>query len=270
MMSVALSIAGSDSGGGAGIQADIKTFWALGVFPTTAVTAVTAQNTLAVQDIHLVPPASVTAQIDAVFADLAPRAVKIGMLGQAATIAAVAQCLARHRPPALVLDPVMIATSGRRLLPAAATTALITQLLPQTLLLTPNLPEAAALSGLPLATSEAEIIAQATAILRLGVSAVLIKGGHDRGADSVDILVQPNGLTRFRAERLIVGDLHGGGCTLSSAIAAGLAKRHSLLDSIAAAKVFVSKAITAAARVQIGHGARPLLQPVPAGSDAGC
>lgn len=178
MTPVALTIAGSDSGGGAGIQADLKTFSAFGVFGASAITAVTAQNSMRVSAVHLVPADMVAAQIEAVFADLPVASVKIGMLGSAGIIAAVAGLLARHGASAVVLDPVLVATSGAALLPAEALDALVALLLPKTHLLTPNLPEAAALTGSPIAKDEAAIIIQARALLAMGTQAVLIKGAH--------------------------------------------------------------------------------------------
>src|SRR5664280_2255728 len=185
-MPIALTIAGSDSSGGAGIQADLKTFAALGVYGASVITALTAQNTRGVTGIHQVPAEFVAAQIDAVFSDLAVGAVKIGMVAQLATIDAIASGLARWSPGHVVLDPVMVATSGDRLLAADAVEALRKKLIPQASLITPNLPEAAALLDAPVATSEAEIEGQGRRLLALGCPAVLIKGGHGQGADSTD------------------------------------------------------------------------------------
>ena len=198
---IALTIAGSDSGGGAGIQADLKTFSALGVYGASVITALTAQNTKGVFAIHEVPADFITAQIDAVFSDFDVGAVKIGMLGNAAAIAAVTAGLDLHRARNVVLDPVLAATSGEALLRADAIGALH-KLITRASLLTPNLPEAAALLDMPIARDEDEMRAQAKTLLALGASAVLIKGGHGGGPDSVDLLVDAGGCTRFAAPRL--------------------------------------------------------------------
>lgn len=258
MTPVALTIAGSDSGGGAGIQADIKTFSAFGVFGASAITAVTAQNSMRVGAVHLIPPEIVMAQIEAVFADLPVASVKIGMLGHADVIAAVAKSLDRHGASRIVLDPVLAATSGAPLLPEAALYALIELLLPRTHLLTPNLPEAAVLTGSPIATSEAAMITQARTLLAMGTQAVLIKGGHGAGPQSTDLLVDAGSVTRFATERLDVGEFHGGGCIFSSAIAAGLATGCSLTDSITQAKHFTVRALATAPSHNLGSGARLL------------
>ena len=250
-----MTIAGSDSGGGAGIQADLKTFSAFGVFGASAITAVTAQNTMRVGAIHLIPAEMVAAQIEAVFADLPVSSVKIGMLGHADVIAAVAKSLARHGASGIVLDPVLVATSGTPLLPVEALDALVALLLPRTHLLTPNLPEAAALTNSPIAMNEAAVITQARALLAMGTQAVLIKGGHGAGRQSTDLLVDAGGVTRFASERLDVGEFHGGGCIFSSAIAAGLARGWSLGTSIAHAKHFISRTIAAAPSHALGSGA---------------
>ncbi len=186
---VAVTIAGSDSGGGAGIQADLKTFAALGVYGASVITALTAQNTKGVFAVHEVPADFITAQIDAVFSDLDVGAVKIGMLGNAAAIEAVAAGLVRHGARNVVLDPVMAATSGERLLRADALDALL-KLIARASVVTPNLPEAAALLGVPAARDESEMLAQGQKLLELGADAVLIKGGHGSGPDSVDLLVE--------------------------------------------------------------------------------
>jgi hydroxymethylpyrimidine/phosphomethylpyrimidine kinase len=258
MTAAALTIAGSDSSGGAGIQADLKTFAALGVYGASVVTAVTAQNTLAVRSIHPVPPDIIGAQIDAVLEDIDASAVKIGMLGATDAIEAVASGLSKHRPRPIVLDPVMIATTGARLLPEAAMGALVRLLFPKALLITPNLAEAAALSNEPVADDEAGMIRQAGTILRMGASAVLIKGGHTAGPDSVDLLVRDGTVMRFVRPRLASPDTHGTGCTLSSAIAAGLANGDTLADAIEAAKGYVAVAIAASMSQAIGQGVKPL------------
>ena len=258
MKAIALTIAGSDSSGGAGIQADLKTFAALGVYGASAITALTAQNTRGVTAIHNVPPAFVTAQLDAVFADLKVGAVKIGMLSRAATIKAVVAALARHRAKNIVLDPVMVATSGDRLLAPAAIRALRHELIPRALIVTPNLLEAAALTGMPIARNEREMETQARAILNFGARHVLIKGGHGKGRDSVDLLIGQVEVKRFSAKRIATRNTHGTGCTLSSAIAAGLAKGLDLVAAIAAAKSYITAAIAGADRLKVGHGHGPL------------
>lgn len=260
MTPVALTIAGSDSGGGAGIQADLKTFSAFGVFGTSAITAVTAQNSMRVAAVHVIPAEMVAAQIEAVFADLPVASVKVGMLGNADVIAAVAERLARHGASGIVLDPVLVATSGARLLPEEALDALRTLLLPRAQLLTPNLPEAAALTGSQIAKDEAAMIIQARALLAMGPQAVLIKGGHGTGRQSTDLLVDAGGVTRFAAERLDVGEFHGGGCIFSAAIAAGLARGWTRIDTVTRAKHFLVRAIAAAPGHDLGSGAR-LLHP---------
>jgi hydroxymethylpyrimidine/phosphomethylpyrimidine kinase len=255
---VALTIAGSDSSGGAGIQADLKTFAALGVYGASVITALTAQNTVGVSGIHLVPPGFVTAQIDAVFSDLDVKAVKIGMVAQHATIEAIADALARWSKAPIVLDPVMVATSGDRLLAPDAVAALRARLIPRAAILTPNLPEAAALLDEPVAASAAEIEAQGRRLLALGCPAVLIKGGHGEGHDSVDYLVSAAGTLELAAPRSPTRTTHGTGCSLSSAIAAGLAGGDDLVTAVRHAKAFVSDAIAAADRFSVGHGHGPI------------
>src|SRR6478609_1130126 len=201
MTAIAVTIAGSDSSGGAGIQADLKTFSALGVYGASVVTALTAQNTVGVSAIHDVPADFIAAQIDAVFSDLDVNAVKIGMLSQTESIEAVAEGLERHRPKNVVLDPVMVATSGDRLLVPAAIEALRECLIPRALVVTPNLLEAAALLEHAPARSEAEMETQARALLDLGAQAILIKGGHGEGPESIDLLVEATSVTRFAAMR---------------------------------------------------------------------
>jgi hydroxymethylpyrimidine/phosphomethylpyrimidine kinase len=255
---IAVTIAGSDSGGGAGIQADLKTFSALGVYGASVIAALTAQNTKGVTAIHDVPPDFVTAQIDAVFSDLDVGAVKIGMLSQAAVIEAVASGLARYKQSKIVLDPVMIATSGDRLLAPEAIAVMRDVLIRQALIITPNLPEAAALLETAVAENEAEMAEQGEKLLALGARAVLIKGGHGSGAESVDILVEPNATARLAAERIKTENTHGTGCTLSSAIAAGLAKGLDLADAVRQAKAYVTAAIAASNQLTIGHGPGPV------------
>jgi hydroxymethylpyrimidine/phosphomethylpyrimidine kinase len=269
---VALTIAGSDSSGGAGIQADLKTFAALGVYGASVITALTAQNTSGVAGIHLVPPDFVTAQIDAVFSDLDVKAVKIGMVAQRATIEAIVAGLKRWSPSVadittnvadsttnhVVLDPVMVATSGDRLLPADAVEALRTKLIPRASLITPNLPEAAALLNEKVASSEAEIEHQGRRLLSMGCAAVLIKGGHGEGSESIDYLVRGSGTIALSAPRIATKNTHGTGCSLSSAIAAGLAKGEEMETAVRHAKAFVSAAIAAADRISVGHGNGPI------------
>jgi hydroxymethylpyrimidine/phosphomethylpyrimidine kinase len=258
MIPIAVTIAGSDSSGGAGIQADLKTFSALGVYGASVVTALTAQNTKGVSAIHDVPPDFIAAQIDAVFADLNVRAVKIGMLSQAAVIETVAGRLDHWRAPNIVLDPVMVATSGDRLLNQEAIDVLKRVLIPRALVITPNLPEAAALLDAPLAQTEAEMRGQGERLLALGARAVLIKGGHGEGAESVDLLVEATSVTRLAAARVPTRNTHGTGCTLSSAIAAGLAKGLELAPAVREAKAFVSAAILASERLTVGAGHGPV------------
>jgi hydroxymethylpyrimidine/phosphomethylpyrimidine kinase len=255
---IALTIAGSDSGGGAGIQADLKTFAALGVYGATAITALTAQNTQGVRAIHDVPADFVTQQMDAVFADLKVGAVKIGMLSQAPVIAAVAARLAWETSIPVVLDPVMVATSGDRLLAPPAIEWLRRALIPRASVITPNLHEAAALLDGPLARGEADMRAQADKLMELGAQAVLIKGGHGSGPESVDFLIEPTRETRLAATRISARNTHGTGCTLSAAIAAGLAKGLDLVAAVRAAKDFVTAAIAGADRLAVGHGHGPV------------
>ncbi len=258
MTAIALTIAGSDSSGGAGIQADLKTFAALGVYGATVITALTAQNTLGVAAIHDVPAEFIAAQIDAVFSDLDIAAVKIGMLSQVEAIEEVAAGLIRHKASNVVLDPVMVATSGARLLAPDAIEALRSALIRRALVVTPNLPEAAALTGASLAHNEAEMEVQAREILTLGARNVLIKGGHGDGADSVDLLIGHGEVVRLSAKRIDTRNTHGTGCTLSSAIAAGLAKGLDLVAAVREAKTYVTAAIAAADQLHIGHGHGPL------------
>jgi hydroxymethylpyrimidine/phosphomethylpyrimidine kinase len=258
MTAIAVTIAGSDSGGGAGIQADLKTFSALGVYGASVIAALTAQNTKGVSGIHDVPPAFVTAQIDAVFSDLKVGAVKLGMLSNAAVIAAVADGLARFKQRNVVLDPVMVATSGDRLLKPDAVDNLRKLLFPMALVITPNLLEAAALLGTGIATDEAAMRRQGEQLLALGAKAVLVKGGHADGAESIDLLVEPSGVTRLSGPRFDTRNTHGTGCTLSSAIAAGIAKGMTLADAAQVAKSYVTTAIAAADRLSIGSGHGPV------------
>jgi hydroxymethylpyrimidine/phosphomethylpyrimidine kinase len=258
MTAIAVTIAGSDSGGGAGIQADLKTFSALGVYGASVITALTAQNTQGVTGIHDVPPDFITAQIDAVFSDLAVNAVKIGMLSAPAAIAAVAAGLDRWKQTLVVLDPVMVASSGDRLLAPAAIDILKSALIPRALIITPNLPEAAALLDAPIAETEDEMRAQAEKLLALGAKAVLIKGGHASGAEAIDLLVSREAVARLSAERVATKNTHGTGCTLSSAITAGLAKGQRLGEAVSDAKQYVTEAIGCADELEVGHGHGPV------------
>ena len=258
MTPIALTIAGSDSGGGAGIQADLKTFSALGVYGASVVTALTAQNTKGVSAIHDVPAQFVAAQMDAVFSDLDVGAVKIGMVSQRDVIEAIAAGLERWQQDKIVLDPVMIAASGDKLLAADAIETLKRALIPRALVLTPNLPEAAALLDAPIARNESEMREQGERLLALGPRAVLVKGGHGSGAESVDLLIEPRAFLRLAADRIATENTHGTGCTLSSAIAAGLAKGLDLVAAVREAKAYVSAAIAAADRLTIGSGHGPV------------
>jgi hydroxymethylpyrimidine/phosphomethylpyrimidine kinase len=229
---IALTIAGSDSGGGAGVQADLKTFSALGVFGASAITAITAQNTQGVRAVEDVSPAMIAAQIDAVLDDMAVGAVKIGMVSRAETIRAVAGRLAKRN-----LRPVLV--------PLAA-------------LVTPNLPEAALLTGTEIAASEAAMTAQARAIVALGADAALVKGGHAGGDEAVDILFDGREVLRLAAPRIATPNTHGTGCTLSAAIAAGLAKGLALHEAVREAKAYLHAALAAGAGLRIGHGSGPV------------
>jgi hydroxymethylpyrimidine/phosphomethylpyrimidine kinase len=256
----ALTIAGSDSGGGAGIQADLKTFAALGVYGTSAITTVTAQNTLGVRAVHTLPAGIVTAQIEAIFEDFDVAAVKIGMLANLQIVEAVAGALMRHRPRFVVLDPVMIASSGDPLIAPEALSAMKAQLFPLVDCLTPNLSEAAALLGRAVAGDEAGMTEQGRALLALGPRAVLMKGGHLESAEAVDILITPTGTRRYAGVRSASRNLHGTGCTLSAAIAANIVNGKELEEAVAEAKAFVARAIEAGRGLTLGSGPGPLWQ----------
>lgn len=251
-----LVIAGSDSGGGAGIQADLKTVAALGGYATTAVTALTAQDTTGVHGILPVPPDFFRLQYDRVLADLGADAIKTGMLGEPAMTEAVAERL-RARDPAIpvVVDPVMVAKGGQALLSEDAVEVLRQRLLPLATVLTPNLPEAAVLCGFAVA-DEADMRRAGDHLLRLGAGAVLVKGGHMRGHRLVDLLVTPRGATRFAGERIETRHTHGTGCTLGSAVAVGLAQGLELVEAVDRARRYVAAAIRAAPG--FGRGAGPL------------
>nr|WP_090109820.1 bifunctional hydroxymethylpyrimidine kinase/phosphomethylpyrimidine kinase [Limimaricola pyoseonensis] len=253
----ALTIAGSDSGGGAGIQADLKTFSALGVYGTSAITAITAQNTRGVRAVAPVAPAMVAAQIAAILEDIAPRAIKIGMLSSPEIVAAVATALAGYAGP-VVLDPVMVAKSGDRLLAEEAEAALIEALLPRADVLTPNLPEAARLLGRDPARDAAQTEAQGRALLALGARAVVMKGGHAEGVSCIDRLVTPHGVTPMAQPRLATRNTHGTGCSLSSAIAAELAKGAKLEAAVRRAQSWLHGAIRGADGLGLGAGHGPV------------
>ncbi len=253
MAPIALTIAGSDSGGGAGIQADLKTFSALGVYGASVITALTAQNTRSVTMVEAASRAMIAAQMAAVFDDLDVRAVKLGMLGGAEAIATVAAGLPGAVP--VVLDPVMVAKSGDRLLPAEALEALRAELLPRAALLTPNLPEAADLLGTAPAADAAAMVEQGQALRGMGAAAVLMKGGHGGGETCVDLLVTEAGVVRLTAPRLATRNTHGTGCTLSAAIAAGLAQGLALEAAVRRAHAYLQGALAAADGLGVGSGA---------------
>lgn len=252
-MRIALTIAGSDSGGGAGIQADLKTFQRFGVFGTSALSLVTAQNTVGVQEVHLLPTALVAAQIDSVATDLRPHATKTGALGAASIIETVAAAVERHRLAPLVVDPVMISKHGDGLLDADAVDALRRRLLPLATLLTPNLHEAAALAGGALRT-EAEMREAARELLALGPKAVVIKGGALGGEEAVDLFYDGVEFQRLASRRIETKSTHGTGCTFSAAIAARLALGDPLREAVAQAKAWIQRAIAAAPRLGSGFG----------------
>jgi hydroxymethylpyrimidine/phosphomethylpyrimidine kinase len=268
---IALTIAGSDSGGGAGIQADLKTFAAFGVYGASVVTALTAQNTRGVRTVHYPPPGIVGAQIDAVLEDFAVAAIKIGMLGSAEIAGVVAErlsaqlaherrLLADSASAFIVYDPVMIASSGDALSGAGFVEAVRHTLLPLVDCLTPNLAEAAGLLSEPAARSEADMARQGKALLKLGPRAVLMKGGHLDGDEAIDLLLTDNAVHHFAAPKLASKNLHGTGCTLSSAIAANIVLGASLPEAVAAAKAFVRQAIERGQDVTLGRGAGPVIQ----------
>lgn len=255
-----LSIAGSDSGGGAGIQADLKTFAALGCYGMTAITALTAQNTRGVTGIHAVPPQFLKAQLQAVIEDIGVDAVKIGMLHAPEIVEVVAWAIDTYRLPNVVLDPVMVATSGDRLIAEATVQVLVRELFPRALLVTPNLDEAALLLGRQI--PDAAALEQAAAdLLARGARAVLLKGGHLPGDEVVDVLAQDGPQPAFvtlRGPRIASTNTHGTGCTLSSAIACALALGQPLVEAVAQARAYVRSAMAAGADVRTGHGHGPL------------
>ncbi len=253
-----LSIAGSDSGGGAGIQADLKTFSALGCYGMTAITAITAQNTVGVRAIHGVPAAILKAQIEAVVEDIGVDAVKIGMLHSPEIVQVVAWAIDHYRLKNAVLDPVMVATSGDTLVGQDTVQVLVQELFPRALVVTPNLDEAALLLHRGIEGIEA-LEAAARDLLKLGARAVLLKGGHLAGDDIVDVLAQPGAESlRLQSGRIVSRNGHGTGCTLSSAIAAHLAMGHDLESAVKLARTYILQAIAAGAQVRTGQGSGPL------------
>jgi len=254
----ALTIAGSDSGGGAGIQADLKTFAALGVYGMSALTAITAQNTVGVQGVVELPADFVGLQIDAVLTDIGADAVKTGMLSNSEIIAVIAARMQEYRVDNLVVDPVMVAKSGDPLLRPEARQALIERLIPLAKVLTPNLQEARVLSGLEIESLEAMKEA-ARAIQRLGARNVVVKGGHLPGSlESIDVLYDGHDFTEFAAPRLATKNTHGTGCTFASAIAAGLAKGRSVPEAVGAAKAYLTAVLRASVDLHLGQGHGPL------------
>jgi hydroxymethylpyrimidine/phosphomethylpyrimidine kinase len=267
MIPTALSIAGSDPSGGAGIQADLKAFSARGVYGMAAITALTAQNTTGVAAVHALPPDFVASQIAEVLVDIRVGAVKVGMIANAGIARAVAGAL-EEIPAPIVVDPVMVAKGGAALLEDSAVEAVRERLLPRAGLVTPNLPEAARLLDAPVATSRDQIQVQATALLSLGPRAVLIKGGHLEGGDSPDLLVHDDDAIWIEGARVSTTNTHGTGCSLSSAIAAELARRRPLPDAVRNAKRWLEGALAAADNLGVGHGHGPVhhfhaLWPVP-------
>lgn len=254
---IALTIAGSDSGGGAGIQADLKTFSALGVYGTSVITAITAQNTRAVTAVQLLPSDLIRAQLQAVFEDLPPHAIKTGMLGNAAIIAAVAAFLRTYRDIPLVIDPVMVAKSGDTLLQDEAIDALRRELLPMAHLITPNLPEASVLLGRNI-TTRAHMPQAAEDLLALGARAVLLKGGHLCDTHSDDFFMDAQQHRWLTAPRHASRNTHGTGCTLSAAISAHLAKGQPPAAAVANSKAYIQAAIAAADTLHIGQGHGPV------------
>ncbi|MFA9438400.1 bifunctional hydroxymethylpyrimidine kinase/phosphomethylpyrimidine kinase [Uliginosibacterium sp. sgz301328] len=258
MIAHALTIAGSDSGGGAGIQADLKTFSALGAYGMSVLTALTAQNTRGVTDVQPVPPEFVAAQMDAVFSDIRVDAVKFGMLANAGIVHAVAEGIERHRPAYVVLDTVMVAKGGHRLLAADAVAAIRDRLMPLASIITPNLPEAAALLDCDVAEDEEEMHRQGLALIEAGAQAVLMKGGHLDAVDSPDWLITPEGEARIVHPRVATRNTHGTGCTLSAALAALRPKHADWVTTVVAARAYLQSALEAADRLDVGHGIGPV------------
>ena len=253
-MKIALTVAGSDSGGGAGIQADLKTFQQFGVFGTSVIVALTAQNTLGVRAVETVPEWMIGAQLTALAEDLPPAALKTGMLAEAAVVRQVARAIRENGWAPLVVDPVMVATSGSRLLTTEAEDVIREDLLPLSALVTPNIDEAAILTG-RVVHDTATMERAAVTMLRFGAGAVLVKGGHlTTGERIIDVLATPAGIRHFSHARIDTTSTHGTGCTLSAAITAGLALGHSLEDSVTRALDFVHRAIASAPKLGAGHG----------------
>lgn len=250
---ITLTIAGSDSGGGAGIQADLKTFAAYDCFGTTVITAVTAQNTLGVRAVHPIPISVIAEQLAALAEDLPPAAVKTGMLATREVVEAVVQGLTALSPPCLVIDPVMVATAGDRLLDEDAIAAVRDLLLPMATCITPNLDEAELLTGLTVRTPEA-MLAAAHALVELGAGAALVKGGHLESDILVDVLVASDQVERYTRKRIVTRATHGTGCTLSAAIAAGMAQGHALEPAVRTALEYLGRAISAAPGLGRGNG----------------
>ncbi len=268
---IVLTIAGSDSSGGAGIQADLKTFSALGIYGASVITALTAQNTCGVVGIQMVDPGFVSLQFQAVLADLKPAVIKVGMLGNAGVVSAVAECLkssnssqsadvggSQRIPIPLIVDPVMVATSGDRLLDASATDLIISDLLPLADLITPNLPEAAVLLGPTEVATSGDMERQVRALHDLGARAVLLKGGHGEGDHALDLFYDGDRLVEFSLPWVATGNTHGTGCTLSSAIASFLAHGLDLECAIFKAKQYVWDALSHGRHLQIGRGTGPV------------
>jgi len=254
----ALTIAGTDPSGGAGIQADLKTFSALGAYGCSVITALVAQNTRGVQSVYRIEPDFVAAQLESLFCDVRIDTTKIGMLAETDIVEAVAEQLLRHQVKNVVLDTVMLAKSGDPLLSPSAVDTLRKKLLPQVALITPNLPEAAALLDAPHARSEQEMKAQGQALLAMGCEAVLMKGGHLDDAESPDWLFTRDGAMRFTAPRVKTKNTHGTGCTLSAALAALRPRHQSWAETVQEAKIWLSRALAQADTLEVGHGAGPV------------
>ncbi|RTE66713.1 bifunctional hydroxymethylpyrimidine kinase/phosphomethylpyrimidine kinase [Amphritea opalescens] len=256
---IVLTIAGSDSGGGAGIQADIKAISATGGYACSVITAITAQNTLGVSAIFPIPLKHVEKQLDAVFTDLNIIAVKVGMLADAEIIKIVAAKIKQYQPAFLVIDPVMVATSGDLLLQASAINTLKSELLPLADIITPNLPEGAALIGSEVPNNEGSMEAMISGLRQLGAKTVLLKGGHlEKDENSNDLLIFPDNVHHLTAKRINTRNTHGTGCTLSSAIASYLAQGYDLLQAVQLAKQYISQAIAHADELDIGQGHGPV------------
>lgn len=253
-----LSIAGSDPSGGAGIQADLKTFAAFGCYGMAAITALTAQNTVGVSAVHVPPADFLAAQIDSIFDDVRVDGVKIGMLGTGEIVSVVAARLAHYGARNIVLDPVLVATSGDSLGAPDVVEALLTQLLPLAAVVTPNISEAARLLGREVALEPDDMARAGAELVARGARAALVKGGHGEGAAAIDVLVTPQGATHFSAPRIATRNTHGTGCTLSSAIAAGLSRGALLPEAVEAAKSWLTGALRAADDLSVGHGHGPV------------